>query len=205
MLSAAGVNSGAGRLRDCWYTSGGGAVRFYPMDPPTMSNRRSVRYLHKFRFGDTYQLKSRSWLLPQFLSGALTMCGVIFTLVGIICLQINKYLRRCDSDDAIHCKDNQAKINNVMMPIGVGSTGGGLTLILISGFIFVHAFCVIYDDTEHQVGPEFYTNWWNVKPVKQFFPSVSCVNCYGNAKHDLNWLLWLAEHYLNWLLWECQA
>uniref|UniRef100_A0A1I8IU49 Rab-GAP TBC domain-containing protein n=1 Tax=Macrostomum lignano TaxID=282301 RepID=A0A1I8IU49_9PLAT len=136
MLSAAGVNSGAGRLRDCWYTSGGGAVRFYPMDPPTMSNRRSVRYLHKFRFGDTYQLKSRSWLLPQFLSGALTMCGVIFTLVGIICLQINKYLR------------------SVMMPIGVGSTGGGLTLILISGFIFVHAFCVIYDDTEHQVGPE---------------------------------------------------
>uniref|UniRef100_A0A1I8HIK3 Uncharacterized protein n=1 Tax=Macrostomum lignano TaxID=282301 RepID=A0A1I8HIK3_9PLAT len=107
-------------------------IRFCVRETPAMSRGEQVRFLRKFRFGDTYKLKDRSWLIPQFLSGALTLMGVVLFLVGIISLQINKYLHA------------------VMMPIGVGTTGGGLSLILISGFVFVHAFCVIYEDADNE-------------------------------------------------------
>uniref|UniRef100_A0A1I8HM25 Conserved plasma membrane protein n=1 Tax=Macrostomum lignano TaxID=282301 RepID=A0A1I8HM25_9PLAT len=125
-------------------------IRFCVRETPAMSRGEQVRFLRKFRFGDTYKLKNRSWLIPQFLSGALTLMGVVLFLVGIISLQINKYLHACDAEDGIDCKSNTAKINNVMMPIGVGTTGGGLSLILISGFVFVHAFCVIYEDADNE-------------------------------------------------------
>uniref|UniRef100_A0A1I8GM83 Conserved plasma membrane protein n=1 Tax=Macrostomum lignano TaxID=282301 RepID=A0A1I8GM83_9PLAT len=107
-------------------------LQFQPLAPPPMSRCEKVPYLHGFRLGDTYQLHSKLWLLPQLLCGALALTGILLTLVGIIMLQINKYL-----------------VSFVTMSIGVGTAGGGLSLILICAIVFLHAYCVIYNEGEH--------------------------------------------------------